>query len=281
MRFHPFSTATLPRMAALLSCGAVTLAAAQSPGTQPLWEVGAVGLAVNQQAYPGAEQQLNRALVLPFFIYRGQVLRADRESAGLRAIKTDQYELDIGVAGSFGSNSDEIDARRGMPALGTLVEFGPRLKVFLGPGPGNGRWRAEFPVRGVFDLSRSAAHRGTSFEPELIFERETASRWRYSTRLSAILADQRLASTFYGVDTAYATTDRPAYRAASGLVSTRLAVSLSYSPSRDWRLFSVARLNTVSGSANEASPLVRQSTGTSVGVGVVYTGFRSERMAVE
>ena len=38
-----------------------------------------------------------------------------------------------------------------MPDLGTLVEFGPRVKWNLGSGPGNGRWRAELAVRGVFD----------------------------------------------------------------------------------------------------------------------------------
>ena len=129
----------------------------------PLWELGAFGFGSSQQAYPGADEQLTRGLLLPYGQYRGRFLRADRETAGLRAVKTPVYELDVGVAGSFGGSSAEIGARRGMPELGTLLEFGPRLKVNLGQwGEGRhaGRWRLDLPLRGVFDVSDSAAYRG-------------------------------------------------------------------------------------------------------------------------
>ena len=104
-----------------------------------------------------------------------------------------QFELDIGVAGSLGHDSDELEARRGMRELGTLVEFGPRLKINLGAGPSNGRWRAELPLRGVFDLSDSAAYRGMTLAPKLVFERHAFDGWTCNTSLSAIIADQRLA----------------------------------------------------------------------------------------
>jgi MipA family protein len=52
----------------------------------PLWELGGFGVATSQQAYPGSDQQINRGLVLPYFVYRGEFLRADRDTAGLRAI---------------------------------------------------------------------------------------------------------------------------------------------------------------------------------------------------
>lgn len=261
---------------ALLVCAP---AIAQSEGPQPLWELGVAAAGVNQQAYPGAEQQVRRALVLPFFVYRGEVLRADRETAGLRAVKTEHFELDIGFAGSFGGSSADIEARRGMADLGTLIEFGPRAKWLIGPGPGGGRWRMEFPVRGVFDLSDGGAHRGLSFEPELVFERRPSRQWRYAAKASAIFADRRLANTFYGVSAADATADRPAYAAESGRVSWRLSTSLAYAPARDWRVFGAVRLDSVGGAANRASPLVRQTTGASLAVGLAWTGLRSERLA--
>ena len=132
------------------------LATAQDRSALPLWELGLFGGAVSQQAYPGAEQQVNRALVLPWFIYRGEFLRADRDTLGLRAFKSQDLELDIGVAGAFGSRADDIDARRGMPDLGTLMEFGPRLTWKLGEAAG-GRWRVQLPVRGVYDLTDGGA----------------------------------------------------------------------------------------------------------------------------
>jgi len=245
----------------------------------PLWEIGAFALGVTQQAYPGSDTQLQRALALPFVVYRGQWLRADRETLGLRALKTDRVELDLGLAGSFGGGGDEIDARRGMRELGTLVELGPRLKLDLGDGPGGGRWRVDFPLRGVFDLNDRGSYRGLAFEPRLLFERQTTDGWRYGTGLSVILADSRLAQDFYGVGPQDATPWRPAYAARAGLVATRLSVSATRSLGRDWRVFGFARLETVQGAANEASPLVRKKGGASMGLGVSYTWMRSQARA--
>lgn len=260
------------------ACGPVV---AQSTSASPLWEVGASAFGISQQAYPGSDQQVKRALALPFVAYRGEVLRVDRDTAGLRAIKTPQYQLDIGVAASFGTNADAIEARRGMRSLGTLIELGPRLKWHLGSAPGGGRWRADLPLRAVFDLNDQAAHRGWSFEPELVYENQTADLWRYSASASVILADGKLARNFYEVSAADAIAGRPAYSARSGLVASRLAFSATRPMGADWRLFGFARLDSVQGAANAGSPLVRQSTGATVGVGVAYTLWRSERRAVD
>lgn len=255
-------------------------AAAQSAAAPlPLWEIGAFGVGVSQQAYPGADEQVQRGLALPFLVYRGRFLRADRDTAGLRAIRTPRFELDVGVAGSFGARSDDIEARRGMPDLGTLVEFGPRVRWNLGAGPGGGAWRLELPLRGVFDLSDSAEYRGLAFEPRLVFQRRAQGGWAYSTSLGAIVADQRLARTFYAVDPVFARSDRPAYAAQGGLVAWRLSASFSHSLSRDWRLFGFGRFDTVRGAANEDSPLVRRTEGASVGLGLAYTWRRSARGA--
>ena len=265
-------------------CAALsTLAVAQGPAgsAPPLWELGGVALGVSQSAYPGADQQVNRALAMPYFVYRGDVLRADRDTAGIRAMKTETFELDVGFAGAFGAGSETIDARQGMRKLGTMVELGPRLKWDLGAGPAGGRLSAEFPARAVLDLSDKAAHRGWSLEPKLTYSNRTASGWRYSASVSAIVADTRLAQTFYEVRSSEATAARPAYRAEGGLVSWRFGTAFSRSLARDWNLFGFARLETVAGAANESSPLVRRSSGASVGVGVAYTWMRSDRAAFD
>jgi outer membrane scaffolding protein for murein synthesis (MipA/OmpV family) len=260
--------------AALLAAPTAGQAQEQAPELLPLWEVGAVGLAMSQQAYPGASQNVGRGLALPYLIYRGKYLRADRESVGLRAFNTPQFELDVGFAAAFGARSDEVDARRGMPDLGTLVEFGPRLKWHLGQGPGNGRLRAEFALRGVFDLDDRLSHKGISFEPRLIYEWR-GSGWRYGTSAGAVLGNRRLADTYYGVAPAYATTGRPAYTAESGLINWRLGVNMSRDMTPNLRLFGFVWLDSVAGAANRASPLVQKTTGTSVGVGLTYTFARS------
>lgn len=280
MRCSPSISRVLRRRAAW-ACG-VTLCGgvhAQDAAAPPLWEIGGAAFGVSQLAYPGSDQQVNRALPLPYFIYRGEVLRADRDTAGIRALKTDTLELDIGFAGSFGAGSGALDARRGMRELGTLVELGPRLKWRLGAAPGGGRLTAEFPLRAVFDISDKAAHKGVSFEPRLVYSGQSAGSWRYSATLGAIVADTGLAQTFYGVTPAEAIAGRPAYEAQGGLVAWRLGTSVSRSLGRDWNLFGFARLDSVAGAANESSPLVRRTTGASVGVGVTYTWTRSAQRA--
>lgn len=272
---HLHLTAVLALAAALLPAHA----AEAERASPPLWEVGAFALGVTQQAYPGSDTQLKRALALPYGVYRGQWLRADRETVGLRAVKTDHFELDLGIAGSFGGGGDEIEARRGMRELGTLVELGPRLKLRLGTGNNGGRWRAELPLRGVFDLNDGASYRGLSLEPKLAFERQAPGGWSFGTSLSIIVADRRLASDFYSVGAAETTPTRPAYAARGGLVATRLSLSAARSLGRDWRLFGFARYDTVQGAANQSSPLVRQNSGASLGLGLNYTFLRSKAPA--
>jgi outer membrane protein len=254
-------------------------AMAQGSASLPLWEVGAFGTGLKQQAYPGSSQQVDRALVLPFFIYRGQYLRADGGNVGLRAVKTDILEVDVGFSGAFGSNSNDIEARKGMPDLGTLVEFGPRVKWNLGAGPGNGRLRAELALRGVFDISDSFKDKGLSLEPELIFERRTAGGVGYSASVGLVLGDERLAETFYGVAPAFATATRPAYKAQSGLIMSRVSVNLFQNLTPNLRVFGFARLTSVDSAANSSSPLVRQNMGSTVGIGLLYTLARSESRA--
>lgn len=262
------ATATLPSLA-------------QEAAVLPLWEVGAVGFAVSQQAYPGASARINRGLVLPYLIYRGEFLRVDRASAGIRTFKSPTFEVDVGVAAAFGAKSEDIEARRGMPDLGTLVEFGPRLKWHIGPGPGNGRFRAEFPLRGVFDLNDHLSQKGMVFEPELIFEQRAPGGWRYSTSIGAVWGNRQLADTFFGVAPIYAMAGRTAYVADSGLITWRLSASFSRDLSPDLRLFGFAHADSVAGTANESSPLVRQKTGATVGVGLTYTWSRSKNQALD
>ena len=271
----------LPSMGLLLAlafASAGSSAQSSSPPPLPLWELGGVGLAVSQQAYPGSSQRVNRALVLPYLVYRGPLFRADRDTVGLRAYKSDTLELDVGFAASLGSNSDNIDVRRGMPDIGTLVEFGPRLKWNLGSRPDAGNLRAEFALRGVYDLSDGFSYKGISFEPRLVYETRLRGGWRLGTSAGLVMGNSRLGDTFYGVAPQFATALRPAYAADSGLIAWRLGANLSRELTPHLRLFGFARLDSVSGAANASSPLVQRSSGATVGAGLVYSWARSQTL---
>jgi outer membrane protein len=267
-----------------LACAA-TLAQADSPVASspelPLWEVGVAAGALSQQAYPGADQQVTRTPVLPYLIYRGKVLRADNDGAGLRAIRTDSFELDVSFAGSLSSGGKALRAREGMPRLRSLVEFGPVGRWFLNGRDAAERISFELPLRGVFEAGDLRRHRGLSLEPELGLEHRSRTGWSYGLSAGLLIGDRRLGATYYTVEPGEALPDRPAYAARAGLIAWRLKGGVSHQLTPDMRVFAFGRLDSVAGAANRASPLVRQTTGASVGIGLTYTLKRSEARATD
>jgi outer membrane scaffolding protein for murein synthesis (MipA/OmpV family) len=268
---------TVLASAALL---ASTLAVHAQPSSLPLWEVGVFAGGVSTPAYPAASERASKVLALPFFIYRGEVLRADRGGLGARLINAENYEFDIGFAASLPASSQDIAARQGMPDLGTLLEFGPRMKITLTrPSPGS-RVRLDLPLRSVLEINGGVRGEGWAFEPEITWEtRDVAAGWSGSASASVVLGDSQLNQYFYGVSAPYASAARPAYDAQAGLITTRLSVSTSKSLGPDLRVFGFARYDLYAGSANVNSPLYQQSTGTSLGVGLTWTLGRSEQRA--
>ena len=264
---------------------ALSVQAQDEPGPKPLWEVGVVGLSTTQQAYPGSDQQVQRTLPLPYALYRGQWLRAENNTVGLRAVKTPTTELDVGFAGSFGSSASKSRVRQGMPDIGTLVEFGPRLKLQLGvftlPLAGTGKLQAQFPLRGVFDLNDGFAPRGLTFEPELRWGTRTAGGIGWGVSVSALFGSERLTDTYYEVAPLYARPGRPAYDAQAGLISLRAGISGGLRVAPDWFVFAYGRVDSVAGAANRASPLVQRTVGASAGIGFTWTGMRSRELAAD
>jgi len=247
---------------------------AQGPGL-PLWEVGALAGALSAPAYPASNQQSQRALVLPYFIYRGEVLRADRTGLGARLTHTDNVELDVGFSGALPASSNDVALRRGMPDLGTLIEFGPRIKLKLAEPAAGQRVTLEVPLRAALEINGGVRQVGMALEPKLAYERTVGSDWRIKAAVSLVVGDQQLNQYFYGVPAAYATATRPAYEAQSGLISSRLMLDGGKRITPDVSLFAFARYDMYNASANRASPLYAQDTGTSLGLALTWTLGRS------
>lgn len=278
---NAFRSIALTAFAALAATTALAQGATPAaPGAPalPLWEIGLVTGGVSQQAYPGSDQQVNRAFAFPWLVYRGRYLRADGESVGVRAVRTHAVELDLSASLSFGSSANDDPVRQGMPDLGTLVEFGPRLRWNLGGTSEDGRWRLDVPLRGVFDVSDAFAYRGTILQPGISWSRRLPGAWTLGTSASLVFTDERLASTFYEVAPQYATGARPAYEAKAGLMATRLSASLRKNIARDWTVYAFARADSVAGAANSSSPLVTRTTGFTAGAGLSWTWMRSSEM---
>jgi outer membrane scaffolding protein for murein synthesis (MipA/OmpV family) len=173
-----------------------------------------------------------------------------------------------------------VEARAGMPDLGPLLEFGPRLKVKLADIDRASKLRAELPLRAVIEARDGLHHRGWTFEPRLVYEKVgEGGVWTVQGQLSAVLGNERLGRHFYEVAPQYAHAGRPAYAADAGLMLTRFGLYGTRKLNRDLRLFGFMRFESYHGSANRDSPLHLRDTGVSGGLGFVWTWKRSSRKA--
>jgi outer membrane scaffolding protein for murein synthesis (MipA/OmpV family) len=257
----------------------VLAAASATAQTLPLWEAGVVGGAVSAPAYPGAAERSSRALALPFFVYRGEVIRTDGGGLGARLVHNDRVDFDIGFAGSLPSR--DVEAREGMPDLGLLLEFGPRLKYLIASPTRNSRLRIEVPLRAAFEVHAGVRRKGATFEPRLVFDsRVTGSPWGYDLSIGAVFGDRGINRYLYDVAPEYATATRPAYTASAGLMLLRAGTSVNYRFQPGVRVYVYAREESYARTANLDSPLVKGSNGASFGAGVKWTLGRSEKDAV-
>ena len=249
---------------------------------RPLWEAGVAGFALESPAYPGAADRVQKGLVLPYFVYRGPILRAGGGTFGARMAKTDDFEVDIGFAGSLSALSDDITVRTGMPDLGFLLEFGPRIKYTLARPSDNSLVRLEVPLRGVFEFQDGVGLQGLAFEPRITYDhRNLFAGVGLSSSFSLMYGDKKFNQYLYDVPVAYATAERKAYDAKAGLITPRFQLSLTHAINKDVRVFGLTRLDAANAGVNSSSPLHVKNSGFTVGMGLVWTLGRSTRLESE
>ena len=205
-----------------LICGALTavLAFMTLPATgaeKPLFELGVAGGAGYIADYPAAGQNHFNGIALPYPIYRGKVFRSD--SKGLlrgRIVHSRDFELDVSLGGSLDTDSDDNDARRGMPDLDHMGELGPRLQWTFARAARWAKFDLELPIRAVFSTDFSSLeHRGFLLEPQIAYQHDNflESGTKLKLGVSSIFADEDLQDYFYQVDAPFVTTTRRAFDA--------------------------------------------------------------------
>ncbi len=243
----------------------------------PLWEVGIAAAAAGSPDYPGSDRVRARVLPLPYGIYRGKTLFAGEQDA---PNFSPTAELDLSLGGALPADSDGSSVRTAMPDLDLLLEVGPQLSLLLARPTRNTAITLALPMRAVVstDFDRLRA-RGLLFAPELSYTNGKFARRGWSTRVSLAtsFANEMLADYFYEVAPRYAQAGRPAYDAGGGLLETSLTTVVSRSFINDVGLFAFVRLASLKGSANTESPLLRDPTNLSFGIGLAFTFLRSDQ----
>lgn len=252
--------------------GPVTKLGAAGEGVgEPLWELGLGAAAVRFPDYRGSDQYSTHVLPLPFVVYRGRFLRADRDGARAILFAGKRVVVDLSLSASVPSKSKDDGARRGMPDLKGTFEIGPNLNVELWES-GDKQFKLDlrFPVREAITLQSSPKAIGVTFSPNLNLDvRRFAGNWNLGMLAGPLFADRRYHEHFYGVAPEFAAATRAAYDAPGGYAGWRATVAFSRRLGNAW-LGGFLRYDDLHGARFAPSPLVRRDTGVTAGFGISW-----------
>jgi outer membrane scaffolding protein for murein synthesis (MipA/OmpV family) len=247
--------------------------------TGPLWELGLGAAALRLPDYRGSDHSRNSLLPLPYLVYRGEWLRADREGARALLVRTDRVKLDISAAATVPSDSQDNAARRGIADLAATVEVGPNLNLeLLESADRSVRLELRLPLRAAFTLERSPHAIGYTFSPNLNLDISgVAGGWHVGLLGGPLYADRRYHQLFYGVAASDATSGRPVYAAPGGYAGWQALAATSRRIGSAW-VGAFVRYDSLSGAVFEASPLMRRTHEVTAGIGVAWVFAASDRL---
>ena len=253
-----------------------------NPGAaRPLWELGLGVAGLRLPDYRGSDQSRSYALPLPYIVFRGSWLKADRDGARALLFDSARAKVDVSVAASRPASSRYNTARAGMPDLPGTAEFGPNLNLVMARSVAQ-QWRLELrlPLRAAFSVQRSPAFVGATFSPNLNLDLGGGSgAWNLGLLTGPLFADRAYTDRFYGVDAAYASATRPAYQARGGYAGWQALAATSRRVGNTW-YGGFARYDNLRGTTFDASPLLRQRSALIFGVGVSWILATSSTLVV-
>jgi outer membrane scaffolding protein for murein synthesis (MipA/OmpV family) len=240
---------------------------------KPLWELGAGISALSFPDYRGSDESSLYAIPFPYFVYRGTFLKADRNGIRGTFFDSDRIELNLSVGASLPVNSDDNQARQGMPDLQPTLELGPSLDLNLWRTPDRRtRLDLRLPVRTAVTVKDGMRDIGWVFSPRLnldITDVAGLAGWNMGLLAGPMYGSERNHDYFYSVAPQYATPDRPAFDAKGGYAGSQVLMSMSKRYPKYW-LGAFVRWDSLKGAAFDDSPLVKSENYFAAGVGVAW-----------
>lgn len=248
---------------------------------KPLWEAGMGVGAMVFPDYRGSDQVNAYPIPLPYFVYRGEFLKADR--GGLRGELFDErnLELSFSMNATIPVSSDDNDARAGMPNLRPTLEFGPSLDLHL--------WRSYdtnmkldlvMPLRLPITLESSPKTLGWNFSPRLNLDVDNVGGyegWNFGVGAGPLFGAAQYHEYFYSVAPRFATAERPAYEAHGGYSGIHFIAAISKRFPGYW-VGAYMRYDNLHNAVFEDSPLVRQQNYLTGGIGIAWMIGKSKRL---
>jgi len=250
--------------------GPVTPAAADGPATEPLWELGAGIAGFRFYDYRGSNHSNTYVFPVPFFAYRGPILRADRDGARAVLFEASRFSVDVSLGASVPTKSKNDAARVGMPDLAGTFEIGPNLVAELWQSSDRAlKLELRMPVREAITLERSPSAIGLTFSPNLNLDVRLPGKGNLGLLAGPLFADRRYHQYFYGVAPEFATAARPAYDAPGGYAGWRATTAFSRRFGSLW-LGAFVRYDDLHGASFAPSPLVQKQSSVTAGFGISW-----------
>ncbi|MEO7853510.1 MAG: MipA/OmpV family protein [Rubrivivax sp.] len=244
----------------------------------PLWELGAGLAGLHVPHYRGAAQAYSGVLPVPFGVYRGDILRADRDGARAVLFDSDNIDIDVSLFATVPVSSSDDAARSGMPDLRATIEIGPNLQfTLLREGP----WllQLRLPVRTAITLQSRPQQVGWVATPNLNLDWHPG-HWNVGMQLGPVFGTRDFFGYFYDVSATEATAVRPAYQSAGGFGGWQATLSMSRRFGSQWfGLF--VRADSVAGAVFVDSPLVSRHETLAAGFAWSWSWLQSTQRVAD
>lgn len=242
---------------------------------EPLYEIGAAVGGGYVPDYPGSDQGRQRTLIIPSFIYRGEIFKNDRRGSRALFFTSKYWDFDFSFGASFPIDAEDNRARNGMDDLDWLFEVGPRITYFFYRS--NKRILSlEFPLRFITSTDGEfTRERGQRFVPQLDFRENLDEHWRFGLSYKLNYGNLTINDYIYGVPDRSATSQREAYDAEAGFISQDYSTSLFYRSKSFIAIFGLS-YRQFHGSINKDSPLLRVNENTGVFMAFNYFFYQSK-----
>jgi outer membrane protein len=246
---------------------------------EPLWEFG-LGLgAIAFEDYRGSDTVHAYPVPVPYVIYNGKFLKADREGVRGTLFNQDKFEINLSVNLTTPVRNDS--ERSGMPDLKSTVELGPSFDIHLFRSE-DARFKLDLrmPLRAAATIEGSPQVIGWTFTPRFnldIADLKGLKGWNLGFLAGPLFADRRYNQYFYSVASQYATLSRPEYQASGGYAGTQSIAALSKRYPKFWA-GAYMRYDTLTGAVFVDSPLVQRRSYWSAGFGFAWMLRRSSSM---
>ena len=224
--------------------------------------------------YIGSDEAEQYYLPFPYLRYRSEKITIDRNLIQGNLWQSGHWSLELSFGGAVAVDSDKSQARQGMDDLDHIIEAGPALHYYFigGRSQGNALF-VSLPLRAAISTDFTQAnYQGFSLSPRVVWRREYfLGGYEIRPQMSFSLrnASDHYHDYIYGVDSAFASAQRPEYKGQHGYGGWQFAYSTAVIWS-DWLAAGFMRYVNIEGASFEGSPLVKTGSSLLGGVALAY-----------